>query len=184
MADLTTLAAVKAYAGITSTEMDAMLAAMITRASAAVENFLQTPVGEGPIEEVRHGHNGATMLLTGMSPKNITLVEVDGKPIQPASTFEAAGWWLVRQMITLRGQVFCKGRENVRINYTAGYPPGQIPPDIEQAVIETVMTSYKRRDHIDVSSKSLAGETISYITAELTPSARSILASYRRVAPL
>ena len=46
------------------------------------------------------------------------------------------------------------------------------------------MLALKRRDHIDVSSKALAGETISFITADLTPSAKAVLNSYRRVAPL
>ena len=66
--------------------------------------------------------------------------------------------------------------------YTAGL--ATVPADMQLAALETIALAYKQRDHIDVSSKSLAGETISYITADLTPAARTRLAPFRRVVSL
>jgi hypothetical protein len=182
MADLTTLAAVKAYGSIAGAELDAMLTALISRASAAVENFLQGSVLSASYTETRHGTGGQAMLLAEYPVTAASTVTVNGQPIPKATAFGQTGWWLSDRTILLVGYSFARGRNNVQVTYTAGY--ATTPPDIEQAVIETVMLALKRRDHIDISSKALAGETISFITADLTPSAKAVLSSYRRVAPL
>lgn len=182
MADLTTLAAVKAFGAITSSDLDPLLSALISRASAAVENFLQGSVLSATYTETRHGTGGQAMLLAEYPVTAATSVVVNGQTIPRASAFGQIGWWLADRTVLLVGYSFARGRNNVQVTYTAGY--AAVPGDIEQAVIETVILTLKRRDHIDVSSKALAGETISFITADLTPSAKAVLNSYRRVAPL
>jgi len=159
-----------------------MLTALISRASAAVENFLQGSVLSASYTETRHGTGGQAMLLAEYPVTAASTVTVNGQPIPKATAFGQTGWWLSDRTILLVGYSFARGRNNVQVTYTAGY--ATTPPDIEQAVIETVMLALKRRDHIDISSKALAGETISFITADLTPSAKAVLSSYRRVAPL
>lgn len=182
MADLTTLAAVKAYGPIAGTELDTLIGALIGRASAAIENFLQAHVLVDDYVDVRNGTGGATMLLRERPVVSVSSVTVDGQSIPAAAAFGEPGWWLEDRMVLLTGYSYTSGTANVRIAYRAGYDT--TPADIEQACIETVMLALRRREHIDVSSKSLAGETVSYLTAELTPSARQVLQSYRRVAPL
>lgn len=182
MADLTTTAAVKAYMGVTSTDLDALLAALITRASAAIENFLQGGVLSAPYTETRNGTGGQYILLAQYPVTAVASLTIDGIDIPAASGYGQAGWWLSGRTLNVSGYRFTRGRGNVVVIYTAGY--AATPPDIEQACIESVVLSLKRRDHMDVSSKSLAGETVSFITAELTPSAKQVLNSYRRVAPL
>lgn len=182
MADLTTLAAVKAYGSIAGTELDTLLGALITRASASVENFLQGGVLSDSHTETRNGTGGQAMLLAEYPVTAVSSLSINGIAVPQASSYGQVGWWLANRTLLLIGYSFCRGRGNVVVTYTAGYDT--TPPEIEQACIETVMLSFKRRDHIDVSSKSLAGETISFITADLTPSAKAVLNSYRRVAPL
>lgn len=182
MADLTTLAAVKAYGSIAGTELDTLLGTLITRASAAIENFLQGSVLSAPYTETRNGTGGTAMLLAEYPVTAVSSLSIDGTTIPAAPAYGQPGWWLANRTLLLAGYRFTRGRGNVLVSYTAGY--ASTPPDIEQACIETVMLALKRRDHIDVSSKSLAGETISFITAELTPSAKQVLGAYRRVAPL
>jgi len=182
MADLTTLAAVKAYGSITGTELDTLLGALITRASAAIENFLQGAVLSASYTETRNGTGATALLLSEYPVTAVSSLSVDGIPIPAATAYGQPGWWLADRTVLLFGYRFTRGRGNVLVTYTAGF--ATTPPDIEQACIETVMLALKRRDHIDVSSKSLAGETISFITAELTPSAKQVLGAYRRVAPL
>jgi hypothetical protein len=182
VADLTTRAAVKAYKGITSTDLDALLDALITRASATIENFLQGSVLSASYDEVRDGAGGQAMMLAEYPVTAVTSLSIDGAAIPAAPAFGQAGWWLSGRTLLLVGYRYTRGRSNVLVTYTAGF--AATPPDIEQACIETVVLSLNRRDHMDVSSKSLAGETVSFITTELTPSAKQILNSYRRVAPL
>lgn len=182
MAALTSIQSVKVVAGITGSEMDSLVSVMIQRASAAVENFCQRTLLATTHTEIHNGHGGASMLLREWPVKAVSSVSVDGQAIPAAASFDGAGWRLAGREVVLAGYRFHAGRGNVVIEYEAGYDT--VPDDIEHAVIETVQLALKRREHIDVSSKALAGETISYITAELTPSAKQILLSHRRVAPI
>jgi len=72
-----------------------------------------------------------------------------------------------------------RGVRNVSVSYTAGY--AAIPYEVEQACLETIALRYKEIERIGVRSKSLAGETVSYIVNELSPSAMAQLQPYRRI---
>lgn len=183
MADLTTLDAVKAYGPITGTGQDALLAQLISRASAAIENYLQRSVRSADVTEVRDGTGGTAMLLKQHPVSAVSAVTIDGLPIPAASAWGQPGWWLPDdRRILLFGYSFTRGVGNVSVAYTGGFDT--VPPDVEQACIETVLLMVKRREHIDVSSKALAGESITYVNVELPRAAQQVLANYRRVAPL
>lgn len=176
MANLTTLAAVKSYAGIKSADSDAELTRLIGAASEWVETYLSRPVLSESVSQWRNGHNGAVLVVPFTPITAVSAVVVDGLTI-PASAVS-----FTPIAIKLDGYRFTAGVQNVRVDYTAGY--AAVPADIEQAVIEACTLAYKRRDHLDVSAKSLAGETISYITAAFTPSSKQVLDQYRRVVPI
>lgn len=182
MADLTTLANVKQYMNLSSIGDDALLSNLITRTSLMIENFIDRSVLAGARSEVRDGHGNRRMFLSDSPVTAASSVVVDGVSIPAAATSTANGYRIVQNSIVLNGYTFTVGYANVSISYTAGY--AAVPSDIEQACIETVALAYKRKDHVDVSSKSLGGETISFITSDLTPSARTSLFSYKRVTPL
>jgi hypothetical protein len=82
-------------------------------------------------------------------------------------------------MLYLRGGVFPRGVQNVAISYTAGL--ASVPVDVAQACVEIVATKYKRRTNIEVSAKTLNGETISFTQADMPASAKTALDNYRRV---
>lgn len=178
---LTTAAAVKAYKPITGTELDALIGALVDRASAAVETYLSRKIESQAHVEIRDGNGGRSMMLEQYPVTAVSAVSVDGQPI-PQGGFGVAGWRLAGRSLVLEGYRFARGDANIQIDYTAGY--STVPADIEQACIETILLALERRSHIDVSSKSLAGETVSFITADLPPSARKALEPHRRVAPL
>lgn len=178
---LTTTAAVKAYKGIAGTELDALIDALVDRASAAVEAYLSRKIESAAHVEIRDGNGGRTMMLEQYPVTDVSAVTINGQAIPQSSGFGTAGWRLANRSIVLEGYSFAKGCANVQIDYTAGYQA--VPADIEQACIETILLALERRSHIDVSSKSLAGETVSFITADLPPSARKALDPHRRVAP-
>lgn len=59
-----------------------------------------------------------------------------------------------------------------------------VPAAVEQAVIEMVGLDLKQRDNIGISSKSLAGESISYEKTGMPASVKEMLAVYRRRVPV
>ncbi|WP_018610248.1 phage head-tail connector protein [Uliginosibacterium gangwonense] len=177
MTALITLDAVKAYLGlgaVPNASQDALLVALIERASAAIENYCQRKLTLEARTEWRNGNNSNCMILRDAPIQSVEAVSIDGQstPVEAIS--------LVGRTIRLTNLVFRSGISNVRVDYTAGFEA--IPADMQQACIETVALMFRRRDHLDVSSKALAGETINYIVDELTPSARRILSNYRIVA--
>jgi len=176
MADLTTLATVKAALGLVGSEQDALITSLISQVSQSIESFCNRSFALAARSEYRHGTGSTTLLLRDYPAASIQAVVINGTPL-PTSA-----WALVDRCVVLYGYRFTPGRLNVRIDYLAGYL--QIPADIELSCIETVILCLKRLSHLDVASKSLAGETVSYITADLPPSARQRLNNYRAVAPL
>lgn len=58
-----------------------------------------------------------------------------------------------------------------------------IPPALQQACIEMVGLKIQQRDKIGVTSKSLAGESISFSQADMTTSVRNMIAPFALVAP-
>jgi hypothetical protein len=178
---LTTTAAVKLYKGITGNELDALIDELVSRASAAIETYLSRKIESTAHVEIRDGNGGRTMMLEQYPVTAVSAVTLNGHAIPQSSGFGTAGWRLANRSIVLEGYSFAKGCANVQIDYTAGHQA--VPADIDQACIETILLALERRSHIDVSSKSLAGETVSFITADLPPSARKALDPHRRVAP-
>ena len=59
-----------------------------------------------------------------------------------------------------------------------------VPAPVAQACIEMVALDLQQRSNIGIKSKGLAGESVSYETGEMTPSVKTLLQSYRQVAPL
>lgn len=96
------------------------------------------------------------------------LVQVSGTPAVGEYAF-AAGTY-----------TFNTGNANESVTMTYGYVPGPI----EQAVIEMIGLDMKQRDNLGVTSKSLAGETVSYSDKNMTASVREMLWPYRRMVPV
>jgi hypothetical protein len=61
---------------------------------------------------------------------------------------------------------------------------GLTPRDVEQACIELVLLRLNERGRIGEVSKTQAGEVVSFVQKDLTPSIVTALAPYRRVVPM
>jgi len=180
---LTTLAAVKLYMGITDTSLDTQIAALIPRAQVGIESYISRSIELGARTETRDGNGGTVMMLREHPVASVQSLTIDGITIPQAAAAGRPGWRLTSQrLILLNGYRFNADVQNVDVAYTAGF--ATVPGDIEQACIEVVALMYRRPDHLDFSSKTLAGETIAYLTGDMTPSAKATLKDYRRVAPL
>lgn len=175
---LTTLAKLKQYLGITSTNDDAMLTELLASAEAFVLSYIDTNIEVQPFSE-RYNGTGSTGLVPDHTPiQSVTSLKVDGMVISPSAAHGQPGYFFDSTMIVLRGYKFTRGRLNVELSYTAGYP--QVPADVTQAVNYIAAQMYKRKDRIGVSSKTIGQESISYDANDLDTKSAKILNAYKR----
>lgn len=181
MAALASLGELKAYLGSTNAADDAELQDLLDAYSKFAETYCSRVFAVTAHDIWRDGRGRSAMVLPQWPIVSVEALTVDGVAIPAQSTFGAHGYRFDRDSIILDGQSFGDGRSSVHIQFTAGY--ATIPDDLKQAVIETSALRYKERDRIGYSSKSLAGETISFIIRALPDSAKTTLNAYRAVVP-
>ena len=180
--DLTTLAACKDWLGITGNGDDGVLARLITNVSAAIENIVNRTFAITAYNIMRNGTGTRRMVLPDFPVVSVTSVTVDGMLVSQSSDgVVARGWTFDDRGLFMVGGVFSMGRNNVRVVYSAGY--ATVPADIDQACLELVAFRYRGRDRIGHASKSVQGETVSYITKDMPAEVAATLAQYRKVVP-
>lgn len=182
LADLTTLDDFKAYAQVNATTDDALLRTMIIAYSAAARSFINRDITSASYSITRDGRGTSMMLLPQFPITAISSLSVDGRPILAQTAFGLPGYRFTDTALILDGFRFTRGFGNVGVSFTAGY--ASVPADIAQAVNEWIALRYKERDRIGYSSKSLAGETVSFITKSMPDSVKSILSQHASIAPL
>jgi hypothetical protein len=146
--DITTLQAVKNFVEITSTKDDSTIAGLITSFSQWALTYCsrETLSGILTFDEIYDG-NGSDQLFLRNSPVQALLAVFINATQVPLSTSYGVGGVFVGQLkksIAVRqglsgsfsslyyptaggpAFLFSKGRGNVRVQYTAGYPPTQI----------------------------------------------------------
>lgn len=182
MADLTDLASLKAYAQVGGSTDDALLQAMIAAYSEATRSYCNRDFTSQDYDVVRDGQGTAKMLLPAFPVTAVAELTIEGRDIPAQASFGSAGYRFTDAAIILDGHVFSRGFGNVRVRFTAGYQT--VPADLSEAVNEWIALRYKERDRIGHASKSLAGETVSFITKAMPDSVKSILDQYASVAAL
>lgn len=184
--DLTTLAAVKLYLSLepSDTSADPELEALITAASRFAMTFCSRTFIESTYTKNFNGTGGSFMML-GESPVTaVSSVSVDGVAVPASPSPREGGFVFDDETLYLRGCYrLTRGAQNVAVTFTAGYASNAIPQDLAQAIIELVALKFRRRTNIDVSSRGIAGETISYITADMSRPVRKVLDLYQRAYP-
>lgn len=178
--DLTTLANVKLYLGITTTAADDVLQLLITAASQYVATFCNRIFQQQVYTEVYDG-TGTQRLVVKQNPiVEVTSVVVLGIAWLPVTdvfrngfTFDVSG-----VLYGMGGYYFPRCLRAVNVTYKAGY---LVPPfDLAEAVNEMVADKFKRRDNIGISARQIAGETISYTAGDVPKNAQSVLNLYQR----
>lgn len=134
--DLTTLAAAKQWAGITSSDSDVLIARLITQASRSICNVTDRPFFlPTTISEVLDGSGSHAVDPQRFPVLSLTSLSINGEAITeaPALVFNTApqpGWVLDAwdgtipgnaQRVTLRGRHFQRGQRNIALTYIAGY---------------------------------------------------------------
>lgn len=184
MGQIVQLDALKKYLALTVTNDDDMLEDLIVRAEDAARQYVNRTLTFGQFTEKHNGNGGYVMQMREFPIASVVSLSIDGVAVSASASSTATGYQFDDEAIYLVGKKFTKGVRNVAITYTAGYRSDVMPFDIRQAVIEMAGLSYRRRDHLDVSSKSLAGESTAYITQAMTPAAKSLLQAHMRLVPI
>lgn len=181
MAALTTIDNVKAYLAISKPDAvtDDLLERLIDAASEFVEQWLGRNVLSAQIVEYHSGNSKDAIILKQAPITSVTSVTLNGQTIPEAVDPADIGWMLVDNWLVYQHGLFGRGRKNLVVTYEAGYLA--VPADIEQAVIEMVCLRYKERERIGHVSKSLAGETVTFMISDMSASSRAALQHYKRV---
>lgn len=182
LADLTTLASVKAYAGIAATTDDALLGSLIAASSAWVRAYLGRDITTNSYDIRRSGRGTQAIQLPHYPISAVQLLEVDGAALPAQTSWGQPGYRFDEIQIALDGYSFTSGISNIHIQFTAGYP--SVPADLGQAVNELVSLRYRMRDKLEWSSKGLAGETVSLVQRDMPASVATLLDNWRCVAAL
>lgn len=185
--DLTNTANVKAQAGTLSAAADAVLQSLITQASSFIATATDRSfTAAASVSEIRHGSGGRELFLAEGPVVSVQSLAVDAVVIPAQVADGQPGYFLVRnEVISLLGYTFCRGRNNVRVTYTAGY--AAVPKDIEQACIELVVSAYKRVPRgVDLQSETTpqTGAVISFKLTDVPAYAARAIEQYRKVVPL
>jgi hypothetical protein len=193
VADLTTLALVKAYANITGTDSgrDAVLEDLIDGATAAMELYMGRVIGSTAYTSEKLDGTGNDVLMLRQWPVTTFTSLYEGTTVVDSAYYEVdlaaglvyaisgSGW--VSDGI---GGAWTPGRRNYSANYTAGY--AAIPEDIANACVRQVTLEWKRSgikgDRIGVSSTQLGdGSTAGYRDGQWAEGVEDVMRAYRRL---
>ena len=184
--DLTTVANVKAQGAASGSASDAVLALLITQASAFIAKRTDVVFGATPVfSEIRDGYGGTELYVSHQPVVSITSLTIDGLaiPAQPADM--QPGYFMADELLCLVGYRFCRGRKNVRLSGTEGY--AAVPKDIEQACIELVASAFKRVPRgpdMVMEQVPASGMNVTWSQKDIPPYALAVLQQYRKVVPL
>lgn len=178
--DLTSVARVKDFLKLTGDVDDGLLQALVTRYSVAVQKtYLNRTMGAADYSKRFNGWGGVKWVFPewpAISVSNVQIGDVNTAPL----VFDT-DYYFDEKNLYLIDCGFVRGVGNCRVSWRAGYVT--IPEDLDQVVAELVSFIYRSRDNLTASSKTVAGETISFIQEIGPKRVIDVLNSYRKVFP-
>lgn len=182
--DLTTIAALKLWLGISASTDDVALGALITAASG---DFLQrcnrASLVTNSYAERYDGQGSCRLLLRNYPVTAVSSVQIGAVTVPQSTDYQMDGWVFDRFGISLIGAYwFWPGVQNVAVTYTAGY--ASVPPEVSQAVNSMCASWWRRRQWTDQTSKNLAGEVVAFRKEDISPEAQRVVDQYTRRVPL
>lgn len=176
-ADLTTLANVKQYLGLSVNTDDALLGRLITAASSWVRTFINRDITQATYTEVIDG-NASERIVVGNYPVTAvtSITYADGTTVPTSAVV-----FDLNAITRTDGDIFVFGRSNITVVYTAGYVT--TPADIEECVIEMVALRYREKGRVGTSAVNTRGESVTFGVMDVPPSVKTILRNWRNVVP-
>jgi hypothetical protein len=169
---ITTLQAIKEFAGIANNNQDSIITALMPQCLMAIGNYCNREFASASETEYRDGNGASRMLMVNYPLTAVSSVTVDGVAISP-SVNGTMGYFYVPKSrnLILVGYKFTQGLRNVRVALTAGYgdasgPSGSDicpwPADLVLAYTSYLVTRLRERTRLGIGSQSLAGESVTY----------------------
>lgn len=186
--DLTTLAALKAWIGIptSDTAADAVLSRLITSSS----NFILSWLGRAAlisqsVTEKYDGNGGSRLFLKNFPVTAVASVKIADSATGTQVTIPIASVAFGSQWVDLDGFSFTKGSLNVEVTYTAGYTVGASYEllTLEQACLELCHQKWNRRKHVDESSRSLDHQSTVFSQRDMPAEVKTLLRVFESVVP-
>lgn len=182
--DLTTLAAVKLWLDLTTTNSDPLLTALVTEVSAFVENTLQRSILTATHVDICRGTGGSRFQLRNWPVQSITSIAWAGETItaQASVVGDTSGVCTDGRSVILIGSRM-PYNQPVQVTYVAGYDT--VPADLSLAVTELVGEAYSSRTHIGETSHSSSGATtVAFSREAMHKAILARLSNYMPGAPL
>lgn len=177
--DLCTNADVEQFLSLTTNQDQALIAALITRASVFINSYANRNLMSASYVEKRHGRGNDAMMTRQCPITAVSSVVIDGQTVPASTGYGVSGYVFDEVSVYLRGYRFTRCEPlNVAISYTAGY--AVVPGDLAQAAVEIVAAKYKRRTDLHVSSKVMDSQQITFNMSDVPPSAKTVLDNYSR----
>jgi hypothetical protein len=190
--DISTIANVKAWTGVISSNEDQTIQDALTAFSSHILHLTGRGPADGSIpaaspftsvvsyDEFYDGNGNDRLPLRNWPIQSVTLVSDAGRSIASAVGFSGPGYVVdqSKKFIVLRGMVspgyavfrsprfghfgFTLGTQNIEVQYTAGF--SAVPFDLEMLARKVVALNYKSRQWIGQKSQAMAAGagTVSY----------------------
>lgn len=201
MSAIATLDEVKTYIGLSGTASDTLLGLLTAGVLPAMGAYCNRVFQSTLVQGYRDGNGASRMQLAQYPITSVSTVKVDNVVIPAQPSPGQAGYFFQPhgRSLALDSYDFGRGNLNVYLSYTGGYGDGAgpggadiepWPADLKLAYLIIATTWYRKKANYGVSSKSLAGESISVsdstgtgALAGIPAEARSILENYMNVIP-
>lgn len=196
--DLTTVANVKAWMNLPATisNDDPTLMRLVSAASQFVQTYLNRTIAVSTYTDSYTGSGSDTLALANYPVTGVTSLTIATVPVSQSSDGLQAGYVFDDRFIYLIGNAYASSvfpgaapnkfpkwpPKGVQIVYSAGF--ATMPFDIEQATLELIALKYSDRSHFGQASKSINGEVVSFITADMPAGVKTLLNNYRKVVPV
>jgi hypothetical protein len=178
---LVSLADIRDYLGMETHDDDSVIGFIAASISELFNGETRRKLKAQAVTEYRDG-DGTNMLYLQSYPVQSETLYVDSQALFGSETLVPSSEYFLEASTGLirYGNVFERGRRNIKIAYTGGY--ASIPYDLQLAYLEAVHTIYKRRQEKRTDVDTLArGETSYTYLQHLPYTVTDVLKRYRRL---
>jgi hypothetical protein len=180
MPDLATLAQLKQDLVITNDNSDDQLQRLLTEISAWFLNQINRgALLSATYTERRNGSGGDSIVPRYFPLSAVSSITVNGLSIPVSPDGVQGGFIFDQWTIFMVGCYrFTRGRQNVVLNYTAGY--AAVPPEVERAVLDQCVFTFRRLPRLGTITQTLQGVTVAtFSQKDMAPGVQGVIDSYK-----
>ena len=177
---------VKSFLGITNDSQNELLKLLINQSTEFIESATNRRIKETVHTYEKFDGNGEKEIQLKeypiIIPPNVILQKnnaIDNS--DDWETIDATDYFIDTDTGILRmNSKFCRGKNNYRATYTAGY--STVPYDLQYVSMSVISETLNRRKSMGISSERLGDHQISFVSAvESDPKLKNILDKYRKI---